>query len=428
MNKFKTLNDLLPHIDNAFQSFYDAMLNDVRLSVFFENNEQIQFLIKKQKEYFKESLNMPRETLKTVYIKLGEYHYDLRIPYVDFIKGTDILQEYFLLNTQKHQSSIELMDEIFEYFKLMKAFTAKGYLNRMLQEDKNDIESFFEQTTLDKNTYLPKAIVLEKIQWLKELLHCIETGNEFIIENGDTLLKQWLDEVEFLSLEKRKFFENLEQRIIINTKNLFYFLQREEYLEILPLYTSLLSIYKLTLMMNNAVTIEYANKIIEDMKLDSLTQLFRKDIFEELLKKELALIEREENYIVSIAYIDLDNFKKINDNFGHYSGDKVIEKMGDFIRKNIRASDIGFRIGGDEFAIIFKSAKKTQAKNVCQKIKVDFSSFEFRFNEEVSFSVGISIGIIDITQDSNKDIKEILESVDKKLYEAKNRGKNQICL
>ncbi len=428
MKKFVHLDKLLPYIDDAFASFYDAMLNDIRLSVFFENNSQVLALIEKQKQSFVYSLHLSKTPLKKMYTALGEFHYDIRIPYVDFIKGTDILEEYLLLSTQKAEHSIELMDEIFEYFKVMKAFTAKGYLNRMLEEDKRDLASFFEQNTVEMTTYLPKNIVLEKIRWLKDLLHSIESDGEFNIETNDSLLKEWLNQVDFLTLQKRNFFEDLEQRILINTQNLFYFLKREEYLEILPLYTSLLNIYKLTLMMNNAVTLEYAKHIIEDMQLDSLTQLFRKDLLEELLKKEMALVQRQEVYRISIAYIDLDNFKGVNDTYGHYSGDKVIEKIGEVIRENIRASDMGFRIGGDEFAIILKNATKKQAKAVCSKIQTEFTSFEFVFNEELTFNVSISIGICEFPHASKKDMKDLLESVDKKLYEAKHAGKNQIVI
>ena len=428
MKIFIHLKKLVPYIDEAFEAFYNTMLNDLKLSVFFENDEQIKNLILKQKEFFSNSLSIPSDNLKTMYIKLGEYHYDIRIPYVDFIKGTDILEEHFLLNSQKFEKPVELMEEIFDYFKIMKSYTAKGYLNRMLSEDKRDIESFFEQTTSDQETYLPKAIVLEKIQWLKSLLNSIENDEDFDFNKNEGIFNQWSKEVQFFSLEKRNFFEDLEKRIIINTQNLFYFLKKEEYLEILPLYSSLLNIYKLTLMMNNALTLEYANKVIEEMKIDSLTKLFRKDIFEEILQKELAFAKRDNKYKISIAYLDLDNFKSINDNFGHYTGDKVLEKLGECINNDIRGSDIAFRIGGDEFAIIFKGATKQQAKNVCKKIKVDFTSFEFIFNEEITFSVGLSIGISEFLLEGKEDMQKLLESVDKKLYEAKNRGKNQICL
>jgi diguanylate cyclase (GGDEF)-like protein len=428
MKIFIHLNKLVPYIDEAFESFYNTMLNDSKLSVFFENDQQIKNLILKQKEFFSNSLTIPSDNLKTMYIKLGEYHYDIRIPYVDFIKGTDILEEHFLLNSQKFEKPVELMEEIFDYFKIMKSYTAKGYLNRMLSEDKRDIESFFEQTTSDQETYLPKAIVLEKIQWLKSLLSSIENDEDFDFNKNEGIFNQWSKEVQFFSLEKRNFFEDLEKRIIINTQNLFYFLKKEEYLEILPLYSSLLNIYKLTLMMNNALTLEYANKVIEEMKIDSLTKLFRKDIFEEILQKEIAFAKRDNKHNISIAYLDLDNFKSINDNFGHYTGDKVLEKLGECINNDIRGSDIAFRIGGDEFAIIFKGATKQQAKNVCKKIKVDFTSFEFIFNEEITFSVGLSIGISEFLLEGKEDMQKLLESVDKKLYEAKNRGKNQICL
>ena len=428
MKIFIHLKKLVPYIDEAFEAFYNTMLNDLKLSVFFENDEQIKNLILKQKEFFSNSLSIPSDNLKTMYIKLGEYHYDIRIPYVDFIKGTDILEEHFLLNSQKFEKPVELMEEIFDYFKIMKSYTAKGYLNRMLSEDKRDIESFFEQTTSDQETYLPKAIVLEKIQWLKSLLNSIENDEDFDFNKNEGIFNQWSKEVQFFSLEKRNFFEDLEKRIIINTQNLFYFLKKEEYLEILPLYSSLLNIYKLTLMMNNALTLEYASKVIEEMKIDSLTKLFRKDIFEEILQKELAFAKRDNKYNLSIAYLDLDNFKSINDNFGHYTGDKVLEKLGECINNDMRGTDIAYRFGGDEFTIIFKGATKQQAKNVCKKIKVDFTSFEFIFNEEITFSVGLSIGISEFLLEGKEDMQKLLESVDKKLYEAKNRGKNQICL
>ena len=139
MKIFIHLKKLVPYIDEAFEAFYNTMLNDLKLSVFFENDEQIKNLILKQKEFFSNSLSIPSDNLKTMYIKLGEYHYDIRIPYVDFIKGTDILEEHFLLNSQKFEKPVELMEEIFDYFKIMKSYTAKGYLNRMLSEDKRDI-------------------------------------------------------------------------------------------------------------------------------------------------------------------------------------------------------------------------------------------------------------------------------------------------
>lgn len=126
-------------------------------------------------------------------------------------------------------------------------------------------------------------------------------------------------------------------------------------------------------MLNNAITVEYANSMIDKMKIDPLAGLFRKDIFMELLQKEILYANRENDYRFSVAYLDLDNFKSVNDNFGHYSGDKVIEKIGAVIKNAIRGSDIGFRNGGDEFAIIFKMPPKKRQKKCVKKSKLNLA-------------------------------------------------------
>jgi diguanylate cyclase (GGDEF)-like protein len=107
----------------------------------------------------------------------------------------------------------------------------------------------------------------------------------------------------------------------------------------------------------------------------------------------MALVWRDKNHTFTLIYIDLDNFKHVNDTFGHYSGDKVLEKLGEIIRNTIRASDMGFRIGGDEFAIILKKSSQENGKKVAKRSKPNFGSLEFIFNEKTVFSVGLSIGV-----------------------------------
>lgn len=233
---------------------------------------------------------------------------------------------------------------------------------------------------------------------------------------------------EYISIERREIYIEIENRIFIDSQNLFYFLQKEEYLEILPLYSSLLNIYKLTLILNNALTLEYANEAIDNMKTDPMSGLFRKEIFNELVKKELENFKRKNDRIFSILYLDIDDFKSINDKYGHYSGDKVIETLGQIIVNNIRSSDIGFRIGGDEFAILLKDANLHNAQIVANKILLDFSSIEHIFNDEIKFRSTLSIGAVsqDITKEA--DFETLIKEVDSKLYISKNNGKNQITV
>lgn len=423
--QFPHLYQVVPNVNVAFKSFYERLLEDLHLTTFFDSQEQVLELIQKQKHFFAASLNMSLHEIEALYSKIGEYHYDIRIPYVDFMKGMEILEESFLIYAQSQNNSLELMQEIFLYFKLIKAQTARGYLNKMLDEDEKDIEIFFENLSNDENQ-LSRDIVFERITWLKSLIRAIKYNSEFNAEFKDREFQFWSQNLYDIDPTKKAFIDDLEKRININTQNLFYFLKKGDFLEILPLYSSLLSIYKLTLLLSNSVSIAMTDYLVQNLKMDKLTNLYRKDAFEQFLEKEIENYKRNSN-IFSIVFIDIDDFKPINDSFGHWSGDKVLEKIGEVINANIRASDIGFRIGGDEFAIILKGASKEDAFKICKKIKLEISSFEFIYNDERSFRVDISIGIHACEKSSDKcSIENVLKKVDEELYVSKKNGKGKI--
>lgn len=421
---FKHLHKLAPDIDQAFESFYDKLLKDVHLTNFFDSPEQITMLVQKQKMFFINSLTMSDTELNATYIRLGEYHYELTIPYVDYIKGMEILEEHFLMYSQSIDNTRELMEDIFEYFKLIKSKTARGYLNKMMLEDEEDIELFFTNLEDEEND-LTREIIFERVTWLKSIINALKQDIPFDLDENKEF-KFWSDNLHFVDHKKKEFIENLEKRININTQNLFYFYKKNNFLEILPLYSSLLSIYKLTLLLSGSALISTADHLIKNLKMDTLTNLYRKDAFEQFLEKEVELFKRH-HVLFSVIYLDIDNFKEINDSFGHWSGDKVLEKIGEKINQNIRASDIGFRIGGDEFAIILKGSNQEQTLKICQEIKSEVNKFEFVYNEKQSFFADMSIGFI--TCESISEVpttQEIIKRVDKELYSAKKSGKGKI--
>lgn len=188
-------------MDDAFSEFYDAMLSDEKMSMFFQDDAQIHNLVKMQKIHFLRTIDMSGNDIEKAYVKLGEYHYDLRIPYVDFIKGSQMLEQYFLVHTTKNEFSSEIMDDIFKYFQLMKSFTAKGYLNRMIQEDKKDIETFF--TFSGDYKYIDTITVASKIQWLREVLEAIEKGEELDLVKMELVMDSWITNLSELSEEKK---------------------------------------------------------------------------------------------------------------------------------------------------------------------------------------------------------------------------------
>lgn len=154
---------------------------------------------------------------------------------------------------------------------------------------------------------------------------------------------------------------------------------------------------------------------------DSLTNLFNHTRIKELLVSEVDRAKRQKN-VLSYAMLDIDNFKEINDRFGHPAGDKVIKLLSSMLKQRLRKTDIIGRYGGEEFAIILLNADAQKAYTVLDEIRKGFqgiSPFEDEKNFHVSFSCGISdFPVINAAGELN-------DAADKALYHAKNTGKNK---
>lgn len=158
---------------------------------------------------------------------------------------------------------------------------------------------------------------------------------------------------------------------------------------------------------------------------DSLTGLSNRQELERCLT--LAVNSpREEVIDYCLCYLDLDQFKKVNDTSGHFAGDELLKLVADILRKNVRQQDVAARVGGDEFALLLESCPEQIALRITQSIlkEVNDSAFSWDGNK---FNIGISIGIESFT--NNKcDIDELLKAADTACYKAKANGRNQVVL
>ncbi|RUR09237.1 diguanylate cyclase [Legionella sp. km772] len=154
---------------------------------------------------------------------------------------------------------------------------------------------------------------------------------------------------------------------------------------------------------------------------DSLTNIFNRRYFDMILGKELSRAKRG-NYDINLVFIDIDNFKWINDNFGHPSGDEFLIYVADILNSLIRrASDIIFRLGGDEFAVIL-SMPSNEVAVFCSRIQAAFDK-----NNKYK-NVTLSMGIVALKPSHVTDSQSIISAADHSLYEAKKSGKNKIIL
>jgi diguanylate cyclase (GGDEF)-like protein/PAS domain S-box-containing protein len=153
---------------------------------------------------------------------------------------------------------------------------------------------------------------------------------------------------------------------------------------------------------------------------DSLTELYNVRHFWEQLTKELSRLKRNPQRKLSLVLMDIDHFKELNDNEGHQVGDSVLKSLGQVIKVCIRKDvDMGFRYGGDEFALVLPDTDKLQARVVADRIQKQLGAFKFG-------RISLSIGITEAKPGDSE--KNLVKNVDECLYTSKREGRARITV
>lgn len=155
---------------------------------------------------------------------------------------------------------------------------------------------------------------------------------------------------------------------------------------------------------------------------DSLTNIYNRRYFDQLVKFNIEQARRYKHKL-SFAILDIDDFKGINDTYGHNIGDFIIQEFVEKIRKNIRDTDIFARFGGEEFVICFTETEKGSAYTVCERIREEIENESFIIND-TKIHATITIGISEFEEEDTLDT--LMVRADKALYEGKKSGKNKI--
>ena len=160
---------------------------------------------------------------------------------------------------------------------------------------------------------------------------------------------------------------------------------------------------------------------------DELTHLYNRRYYNEHFPVEFKRAQRYQHEL-SLMFVDIDDFKEINDHYGHVSGDLVLKSVSNLIRKFTRSSDICIRYGGDEFLILLPETSRQAAFEVAAKLKKAVDNISINTDGKIAeLMVGLSMGIANYPEDSIEP-KQLIELADRALYEAKKTGKDQIVL
>ncbi|OQY33396.1 MAG: hypothetical protein B6241_08210 [Spirochaetaceae bacterium 4572_59] len=169
-------------------------------------------------------------------------------------------------------------------------------------------------------------------------------------------------------------------------------------------------------------------EIYKNLIYDNLSTLFSRQYFTEVLEQRVAELSRVD-ISDCLMFIDVDNFKSVNDELGHCCGDNLITYVGEILRESSRKSDTCARYGGDEFLILLENCQIEDAKKIVESVQKKFSSGlqdilgSWSKREKITLSIGIASSIF-----WSEDTTEIIQMADKAMYEAKSSGKNNCII
>jgi diguanylate cyclase (GGDEF)-like protein len=177
-------------------------------------------------------------------------------------------------------------------------------------------------------------------------------------------------------------------------------------------------------LVNIMVEIDKAHQRLQEVsRLDGLTQVLNRHTFMEALEAELHRCIRYQHPL-TLAMVDLDHFKQVNDRFGHQFGDYVLQKTMQLIKSSTRISDIIGRYGGEEFCIVLVETDLKSAISELERLRLKVASTNYEYEGKQDY-LTISIGLSELTP-ALKNKEELISNADKALMEAKEAGRNTL--
>jgi len=432
---FEKLSKLVEYSDKAFEHFYEVLLSNKVFAKHFTGDDQIRSLLKKQKQNFIATLHETEQEVINRYYHIGIVHYEHDIPYEVFLNGTRIQHDVFSQIIQQEIGELDLILLNDRLFQIISEAMAKGYLEVFIRDEITNLEKILAMT---RNATFgdERKLLVKHYSWVLSLmksvaqrdfsaLECLLREQSASHDNLYTYIARHLEDIDYQFRPEE--IQRIRFRIVANTENIFFYLQREVYSEALALIIHILEIYKLTLMLDNVISnivVRLAESEITETKhlseLDPLTNVMNRRTFAELLEKLLMRAHRT-SMPLTLIVLDIDNFKAVNDKYGHQAGDKVLVNISHLITRLIRKSDYLIRYGGEEFVIISGDSSINGMLQLAEKIRKEVENHDFGYKRQIT----VSMGLAEAKEDD--DTQTFFERADKQLYRAKARGKNTVC-
>lgn len=315
------------------------------------------------------------------------------------------IRQRLLQGTERHELvdiCLQIINNVIEGAR-EERLASKTFLHAIVEE-LNNIAYKFDSSLVDSSNINQKQISL--LESLKERIDILDLD----ISTSDDLAetKQHVQQgLEIIASSIQQQEQLLQEKIELE-------------LQIKTVQSQLEELKKETLLHTQRLEAQQ-----HKLYLDSLTQVYNRTALDERFKLEFKRWQRYQTN-TTIAMIDIDHFKNINDTFGHIAGDKALKIVARALQKSIKGKDFIARFGGEEFVLLLTDVEPHEIQAILDKLRNTIKSIPFRFKGQ-QISITISIGATQFTAD-DKDAIEPFERADKALYEAKSSGRDKVII
>ena len=359
---------------------------------------------------------------------LSEYKISLEIPYGIMVNELYSLKSIVISHILQNKLDIDIIETL----KLFKNITntiahvyLTEYLNKLISLNNSRRNSLSDLNEKNLIVHYESHLI-----WLSNLAEHIKQSSKTEFPELDHTLctfGKWLHGDGKKMIQNNSKYKNLQiihEKLHQFAKKIYNIIQDGEY-TILITYLEKCEIISLSI----GTELALLDQIIINKKIskDYLTGSFNRQSLKDLFETQYDLALATNNHFV-LAMCDLDNFKIVNDTYGHIAGDHLLKLFVQIVQKNIRNSDMIIRYGGEEFIIMLPTIDKQNGYKVLNHIRKEFEQTSLEF-EEKDIRTTVSIGMMEVKPEhpyNQNYLDEYVMIVDKNLYIAKESGRNRI--
>ncbi|WP_457625910.1 diguanylate cyclase [Persephonella sp.] len=422
-------NILTSVLEDAHRIFFDEIASNPYFRKYLHGmdlkkleirqREKVVYLYKLYREKNKEKL---RYELK----KLGKLHEEIGIDFALFVETINRFELIFMREIFKLKD-IEIDKVFFDnvlFFDTVRNYAAAGYLKEYIKREKYFLRNFIESNLRQKFLDV-KNMLYSHIQWKENILDYLIDKSSISVElNPEGCeLGLWLENIKDSKPEVVKGLIKLHEELHNIAISMVSLKEEEKYVLLVNEYNNFM---KTGFMFLSGILAFIISEEVSKLQRDPLTGMLTRRVLEEIYLKisELSILTGEP---FGVAFIDIDNFKRINDIYGHPVGDKVLKKLSRIIQKSLRKSDYIFRYGGEEFLVIIPATNEKSFEKTLEKIRKNVEKEKIKVNaDKVSFTV--SIGGVIVKSADLLPLSQIIKEADRLMYRAKKSGKNKVVV